>query len=885
MKYNNDNLIVSSNITQLEDELWNLKNEINNFKTNLISKFDDLGIAIDEDNSLLEAINTLKKLNNISQSSYGDIYNGTVYDLENETIKKNEIKAVVLVKPGQRIEFTVNHKSYIKPANQFTTGANQFITVDWGDGTATQGYNYFCHTYENIDHDSLKPYNNDYKQAVITIKPTCYLEEEDILMPLSISFVADCQYNVIGLNVNFVGISSEYYTHTYPTISIANYKNLRHYYTTEAYVSSNSFQSCHRLMKIKANKLYLNDTSNYAFQDCWNLISIDADMIVDKAYDTTSRIYMFQDCYNLTTIKKIDLGIVNNEANYAQIFANCFKLKEIPGLIIDCAISKSNTCEFFYNCMSLTNPFQYLINTNMLQYAYRLFAGCHQIVEAPEELDFSLATNTSAMFSRCINMKVPPKRLYIDNSTNCSYMFEHCWLLEESPSILTTSINCSSIIYMFSYCYNLKHINCDLNFPNTVNYQYIFYYCYSLIAFNCNTMRLGNNDKDTGYTHEARNLFTHSWKLKKLPKQEISIRYLELSNDYNRVDIIEYPDELNLIIKNGTTLMKLTSLDNIVKMPTVINIPNNTGTMNLFSGSTGLKEINNLTINIDSATNISSMFQNCYELETINNLTINAPNATNMANFFQNCYNLKTLNNVKINVKPDTAINMSYLFNGCRSLEYLPDIGVPYEQASNLSWAFQYTNIKEAVFNNVFDKITYLPYMFNSCYSLERIKMHIKNDITDYVYWIRESHFLKELDLTFELPNSTRNIFNGVQLGNNLTKLKIDLCNTKYNNNAAFDRSNAKILNEIQLLNWGNTGNITLDTNSQLKKVIITFATGVSANIYLRNGRLSVQALNEFFNNLPKVSGKTLYLKGQTNINECDRSIATSKGWTINTTT
>lgn len=887
MKYNSNKLIVSSTITQLENDLQDIVNDMEYFKSNIKTKFDNLEIEMDENASLLEAIKKLKQLNNTTEIPLNDMYNGIVYDLANESINKNEIKAVVLVKPGQRIEFTIGLKSHIKPANQFTTGANQFITVDWGDGTATQGYNYFCHTYENLDCSSLKPFNDDYKQAIITIRPTCYLEEEDILMPQSISFVTACRYNVIGINVNFIGITSEYYVHSYPTISMSEYKNLRYYYTTEAYIAT-SFQNCYRLEKIKANKLFINANSYNCFMDCWSLALIDADIVVDKEYSDTSRYSMFQDCYNLVTIKSLDLGVVTNEANYDKLFANCFKLKAIPKLSIDCSISRSTTCEFFYNCMSLENPFQYLINTNMLRYAYRLFYGCHQIIEAPEELDFSLATNTNSLFSRCINMKIPPKRLYLDSSTNCSYMFDNCWLMETTPSILTTNIDCSNVNYMFNSCFSLITVNCDLVFPNVSNsLTYMFQYCYSLTGFNCNVVRFGITKPDEAYSEASRHLFTHSYNLVKLPKQEWTSRYLELSSGYNQVNIEEYPDEINLVFKASQGLMKLTSSSEIKKMPKVINIPDCTGSMNLFSNSTGVKRIENLTINIGSATSISSMFSGCYQLESINNLTINAPNATSMSSLFANCYNLKTLNNVQINLKPDSAITMTSLFDGCYSLETVPNLGIEYERASNFSYAFRNTQIKEAIFDKSFDSITNVNYAFYQCRKLKRITMIINNDVTDYNYWISNNTNLKNLDLQFTLPNSSRNIVNNLTLGNTLVNLKLDFNNTTWNNNSAWNISGYNIthLKKVEIWNYANTGNITLDSASRLDKFIITFKQGVYAHIYLRNGKLSVEALNEFFNNLPSGSNKTLYLKGQANINECDQSIATSKGWTINTTT
>ena len=236
---------------------------------------------------------------------------------------------------------------------------------------------------------------------------------------------------------------------------------------------------------------------------------------------------MFYNCYNLRTIKSLDFGIVNKEANYQAIFMNCFALQEIPRLIIDCQIAKSTTCEFFNNCNSLINPFQYLKNINMLKNARSLFLGCYQITEAPEELNLSLATDTYGLFRRCINMHTAPKRLFLDATTTCEKMFSECYNLQQTPEVITAS-KCKNVGYLFEKCYTLKTIKCDLDFPNVSNdFTRVFDYCYSLESFECDIMRLGNNDINSGHLDVSRYLFPHSVKLKKLPKLEFSIRYID----------------------------------------------------------------------------------------------------------------------------------------------------------------------------------------------------------------------------------------------------------------------------------------------------------------------------------------------------------------------
>ena len=76
MKYNENNLVVTSTITQLEDKLNDLIKEMNYFKEKTFPLFNELEIDISPNPSLSEVINKLKQLNNVSDKHYGNIFNG-----------------------------------------------------------------------------------------------------------------------------------------------------------------------------------------------------------------------------------------------------------------------------------------------------------------------------------------------------------------------------------------------------------------------------------------------------------------------------------------------------------------------------------------------------------------------------------------------------------------------------------------------------------------------------------------------------------------------------------------------------------------------------------------------------------------------------------------
>ena len=882
MKYNENNLVVTSTITQLEDKLNDLIKEMNYFKEKTLPLFNELEIDISPNPSLSEAINKLKQLNNVSDKYYGSILNGEEYDLKNDKINKNEIKFVALVKPNQEIEFNVSLKSYIKPTNQFTTGNKNFITVDWGDGTATQGYQHFRHVYDTVD-DSFIPYNEEYKQVVITIKPTCYLEDEDVLLPNNVSFNNACKYLILGIYNNYQGIDTDYYIHSLVNIDYRDYKNLRYFYGTTFNIGAHAFYECHRLKKIVANIIYFGSDTRNAFQNCYSLQSIDADLMVNDTYNSTNRTWMFTNCYSLSKIKSLNFGTVEQETDYDQIFSNCFNLVEIPGLIIDCQISKATTCSFFCNCMSLENPFKYLKNINMLRCANKLFYGCNQIVEAPTVLDLSLATSATEVFAYCTRLEIAPKILYLDNVGDMSNFFSNCYHLLKTPTIIAAP-KANNINYLFQKSFLLKTIDCDLDFPNVSNsYVQPFNYCYSLEAFECNIVRFGSNDITSGHLDQSRYVFQHCKKLKKFPKKELSIRYLDFTRSNEFVHIEEFPEIIN-IVSNLNIENRLRTFANIKKLPKIINIPDSTGVCSLFQDCIGLKEINGLTINIGKRTSISSIFEGCINLESITDLTINAPNATDISYMFRNCKNLKILNNVRINLKPDSNINMNYIFSGCLNLKEIPDLGFDYADCvSNMAYAFEYSGLRKVNMTKPFARLIDAKYAFQYCRFLEEFTFKCNKLGVPLNYLVSMPMSLRKIDLDLSFnPGNQQFLHNATPA--QLSDMKINFNSCVWENNGQFSINNYGVINRIELLNYANNSNIMIENNPRLRNLKITFKSETTANIYLRNSGIDANGLNEFFRGLPSASGRTIYIKGTTGMDTCDKTIATAKGWTVNTT-
>ena len=67
------------------------------------------------------------------------------------------------------------------------------------------------------------------------------------------------------------------------------YKNLRYFYGTTFNIGTQAFLECYRLKKIVANIIYFGNATHYAFQHCYSLQSIDADLMVNDTYNSTNR--------------------------------------------------------------------------------------------------------------------------------------------------------------------------------------------------------------------------------------------------------------------------------------------------------------------------------------------------------------------------------------------------------------------------------------------------------------------------------------------------------------------------------------------------------------------------------------------------------------------
>jgi Leucine-rich repeat (LRR) protein len=68
--------------------------------------------------------------------------------------------------------------------------------------------------------------------------------------------------------------------------------------------------------------------------------------------------------------------------------------------------------------------------------------------------------------------------------------------------------------------------------------------------------------------------------------------------------------------------------------------------------------------------------------------------------------------------------------------------------------------------------------------------------------------------------------------------------------------------------------------NNQLTSLDLSGCTSLTS-LYINNNQLTSSALNSLFSSLPVNNGGSIYIVGNPGASDCDKSIATSKGWYV----
>jgi hypothetical protein len=204
------------------------------------------------------------------------------------------------------------------------------VTIDWGDGSATETISDVGST--NTEHTYASA--GDY---VITLDVadgcTMYLGRNSayfVLGRVSTKQNRGVLRRVeVGKNVTKMGDYAFYYCHNLETITLPN---------SITSIGSNAFRYCYSLKHITMPD-NVERTSTYTFSDCYSLKSV---VMPIRTFSGSN--YLFYYCYALENFSAFTLGTVGNNS-----FANCYALTKVSLFN-----NMDLTSYAFRNCYSLT---------------------------------------------------------------------------------------------------------------------------------------------------------------------------------------------------------------------------------------------------------------------------------------------------------------------------------------------------------------------------------------------------------------------------------------------------------------------------------------------------------------------------------------------------
>ena len=501
--------------------------------------------------------------------------------------------------------------------------------------------------------------------------------------------------------------------------SLVNVK-LNHFNTAKVLDMRNMFLECSNLASISISNLNINPSCSYdnLFQDCSSLKTIcTAENLVLKNYlqKLWSQTPIFvENCYHKSSDfvcpysdakeefnnKMQELGLVENEdyfwyskegdfdffvmqindekcffscknlfVNGESIFKELVKLKNIK--IIQNGKNKVETARsMFENCRNLVDINLSGIDFQNAVSAEGMFRNCNNLVKIDlGEFNTKKVESFASMFEGCENLiSLNFEKIITEKCKSFRNMFLKCKLLKSINLTLFDTRLAEDMSGMFDICGSLERLDLSsFNTPNLTNMRSMFKDCHSLKEI------LWNKNFNTSKVTDMLYLFYNCE----------SLEYVTLSF-FNTQQVIFFGGMF-------TNCKKLTNLD-----------------LSSFDTSNG--------------TNMSFMFYGCSGLSSLNLINFKVNNVVTMNSMFAGCSILKTLD-LWNNTETSSLKDMSYLFFGCNSLNYINLKSFHTTSVTKMDKAFY--NCESLVFldlNNFSSQsLVTADYLFAKCWSLQEI--------------------------------------------------------------------------------------------------------------------------------------------------------------------
>lgn len=417
--------------------------------------------------------------------------------------------------------------------------------------------------------------------------------------------------------------------------------------------ASGMFQGCSKLSQINLPNFYNNrvEDMSYMFDGCSNLTKVTFSQTQNETNkDKMSYKYMFRGCKKLTTIENLSYTTSEQTLQYHKdmtgMFEGCSSLTSL-----DLSGVKYNTYNYYFTakdmfsgCSSLTSLT--LWNSLMLDNCPGMFNGCEKL----DSIDLSRfntekVTDMSYMFAGCkalASIDVSP--LNTEKVTDVSGMFSGCSSLTELDLSTFDTRSVTKTAKMFYNCPKLTTIYIttlwDVTGVTTANSTQMFDGC-SLLKGSNGTAYAQENNGGGAYAvadGEAKGYLSYR------PYVFLTDGTLTFINDGNRrqrTGVTTF--DLKAAGAQPAWTADAASISNVTIDPSFA-FTRPTSTRSWFEGMSALKDIEGIgNLNTEEVTNMSAMFSGCTGLTQLDLMAFNTGKVTTMTSMFANCTGLTVL--------------------------------------------------------------------------------------------------------------------------------------------------------------------------------------------------------------------------------------------------
>ena len=500
---------------------------------------------------------------------------------------------------------------------------------------------------------------------------------------------------------------------------------------------------------------------------------------------------MFLGCHRLTSLNLSNFN-TSKVTDMNSMFSGCSSLTELN-------VSNFNTSKvtnmgyMFSGCSSLTELNLSNFNTSKVTYMRYMFFGCSGLTSLNlSNFKTSKVTNMSEMFSDCSGLKeLNVSNFNTSKVTEMWGMFKNCSGLKE---LNVSNFNTSAVWNMwgmFENCSGLKELNVsNFNTSAVTDMRYMFFDCSCLkTILNPNIWRCEKSQKmfrgctqlkgaveydkskvDVTMANPITGYFTAPNGKEAYVLQSEDQHTLTFYYDNNRKlrggttwDINEKSISLNPVwagtyytpnnavtkvvfdasFKDFLSLTTNSWFSDLKALTTIEGLQNlNTSEVmdmrNMFSGCSGLTELNVSNFNTSKVTDMSLMFYDCSGLKELNVSNFNTSAVESMSDMFSGCSGLKELNVSNFNTS--AVESMSGMFSGCSGLTSLNLSNFNISEVWNMSYMFSGCSGLKTILNPNIWRCEQSQNMFKGCtqlkgavkYDASKLDVTMANPTTGY---------------------------------------------------------------------------------------------------------------------------------------------------------